>query len=223
MAFDAARLMQSSGIVKEVDLARAREVQVRQGGSLPRICHELGILDEARWARVISKALALPVIELNAVEVEPGARGKAPDLLLRELIAFPFRFRDDGRTLEVAMAEPQDDVGRAQLKAATGCELKIGVAGYRAILEGLARHPHPDSLPEIISQLPFDGRVSGSERAQMLSPEQVKRLEALVQAGGRNARALRAAIDFCIERRVFTADELRLRLQDKNRSETSAG
>ncbi len=66
MAFDAARLMLSAGIVSEADLQRARDIQASQGGSLPRICHELGALDESRWARVVAKALSLPTIDLRA-------------------------------------------------------------------------------------------------------------------------------------------------------------
>ncbi len=233
MAFDAARLMLSAGLVAEADLQRARDTQSRQGGSLPRICHGMGVLDENRWARVVAKSLSLPTIDLATVEVDPAARGKAPDQLLHELAAFPFQLREEGQVLGVAMAEPQDDVGRAQLRAATGCELEIGVAGYRAIEQALASHAErpaePGSAPEAtdarpvvkskkskppVRQAALDGIQPGAEIGG-LTPEDLRLLEALAQAATRSAAALRAAVDLCVERRIFTPDDLRARVSRK--------
>jgi hypothetical protein len=225
MAFDAARLMLSAGIVAEADLQRAREVQTSQGGSLPRICHELGILDESRWARVVAKSLSLPTIDLGTIEVDPAARGKAPDALLRELAAFPFQLREDGQVLGVAMAEPQDDVGRAQLRASTGCELEIGVAGYGAIEQALVNHPvgAAESAPPPVGMdaepeaKPKKGKESAQREAELagMTPEDARLLEALSQAATRSATALRAAVDLCVERRIFTPDDLRARVKRK--------
>ena len=226
MAFDAARLMLSAGIVSEADLQRARDVQATQGGSLPRICHELGALDENRWARVVAKALSLPTIDLGVIEVDVTARGKAPDLLLRELAAFPFQLRDEGRVLGVAMAEPQDDVGRAQLRAATGCELEIGVAGYGDIEQALVNHPQATdksapptagegAKPPTADMAAFGNGRLDAETASM-TPDNARLLEALTQAASRSAGALRAAVDLCVERRLFTADELRARVNRKS-------
>src|SRR5579872_1414715 len=136
--FDAARLLLSAGIVSNPNLTRARAAQASQGGSLPRICHELGVLEETRWVRVLAKALSLPTVDLEAVGIDPSARGRAPEELLHELAAIPYQVREGGRVLRVAMAEPQDDLAKAQLRAATGCELEIAVAGYSAIEAALA-------------------------------------------------------------------------------------
>jgi hypothetical protein len=234
MAFDTARLMLSAGIVSEADLQRAREIQASQGGSLPRICHELGALDENRWARVVAKALSLPTIDLGSIEVDAEARAKAPDLLLRELATFPFQLRDEGRVLGVAMAEPQDDVGRAQLRAATGCELEIGVAGYGDIEQALVTHPQSSDKsapPTAWKGAKPDATTAKGRRAEDLAsfesgmleaeiasitPEHARLLEALTQAASRSAGALRAAVDLCVERRLFTADELRARVNRKS-------
>jgi hypothetical protein len=241
MTFDPSRLMLSAGIVSEAELQRAREAQAIQGGSLPRICHDLGALDEARWARVVAKALSLPTIDLDSVEVDGAALGKAPDSLLRELVAFPFQLRDDGRVLGVAMAEPQDDVARAQLRAATGCELEIGVAGYGAIERALTSHSLPAGVAEPTapaapsdsptgiegfeagqvsrsgeSRPPLEGAEVGGGSRGGPEADQARRLEALSLAAARSASALRAAIDLCVGRRLFTPDDLRARLNRKS-------
>ncbi len=49
-----------------------------------------------------------------------------------------------------------------------------------------------------------------------ITPEQARLLEALTQAASRSAGALRAAVDLFVERRLFTADELRARVNRKS-------
>ncbi len=239
MAFDPARLLQTSGLVSESDLRGALELQSRRGGSLPRICHELGVLDEARWARVLARALSLPAVDLTQIDVEPEARGKVPDALLRQILAFPFQLRDLNRTLVVAMAEPQDDAARAQLKAEAGCEIKIGVASYRQIEQMLDKHPNPHSPSGVsaflaagkANEVDFDGVELGSaeppeavqpdwaeadlvevseptpEPPLELTPEQQGFLRALEQSTAQGKKALRAALDLCVERRVFSVQD----------------
>lgn len=244
MAFDAARLMLSAGLISEGDLARAIETQRQRGGALPRVCYELGVLDEARWASVLARALALPTIDLSQIDVDPAARGKVPEGLLRQLIAFPFQLRDGARTLVLAMAEPQDDVARAQLRAQTGCELKLVVAGYRQIERALDAHRHPRSPagggtvvagargrvgePDFVgrdlganetSEPALEGEEPAFAEAELVGEGEGHALEltaaerALLQALDRNtvqsSRAFQAALELCLERRLFSADELK--------------
>jgi hypothetical protein len=229
MAFDAARLMLSAGVAAEADLQRAREIQAARGGSLPRICVDLGILDEGRWVRLVAKALSLPTVDLDTVLIEPAARRKAPDLLLRELAALPYQLREDGRVLGVAMAEPQDDVAKAQLRAATGCELEISVAGYSAVEKALTDRDESAAGAPPVTNLrrdsgkewssPAEGGLGDNNRfgpgVVDLTPEHARILETLSQAAARSAIALRAAVDLCVERRLFTPDDLKARMGRK--------
>ena len=48
-----------------------------------------------------------------------------------------------------------------------------------------------------------------------MTPEDARLLEALSQAATRSATALRAAVDLCVERRIFTPDDLRARVKRK--------
>jgi hypothetical protein len=223
---DAIQLAIREGLLDETDLPRAREEQRDRGGSLARACVNMGYLDDRALAGALARALGLPRCDLRQVDIDPKAFELISLPVLESLTTVPFQLRQDGKVLVVAMADPQDEPALMRLRELSGIQLKVTVAGYReieAVLAERARKNGPTD-PELMAQavrepthpgeMIFDlaaiQRDAAAMEAAQAAPEksQGDQLKAIEKTMKQSSKALRAALDLCVERNLLTLDEI---------------
>jgi predicted transcriptional regulator len=231
---DPVQLAVREGLLDEVDLARAREVQGQQGGaSLARLCVDMGFLDDAALANALARALNLPRSDVRQISISPEAFGRVPRSVLEAVSAVPFQLKQEGKVLFIAMADPQDERALLRLREVSGLQLRVTVAGYGEIATVLAEHAakeSPNDLerraqsvrePTHPGEAIFDLAAIGREAAQLdadpsgaaragggplLSEEE--RLKALQKTVKQSSKALRAALDLCVEKGAFALEDI---------------
>ncbi len=65
-----AKHLVDAGLVSEADLAKANEIQKKDGGSLGQALVRSGIIDETTYTEFMGKVYGLPVVFLDHVDIE---------------------------------------------------------------------------------------------------------------------------------------------------------
>ncbi|MBI1951775.1 MAG: Flp pilus assembly complex ATPase component TadA [Acidobacteria bacterium] len=143
-------ILLQSGLVDEAGLAKAIEIQARDGGSLGRIVSELGLTSEEDAARAVARGLGLEYIHLD--ETGPPAAGdqQLPAAFCRQRKVLPLGAQ--GRSLRLAMSDPLDHATIQDVEFRTSKWIVAVVASESAIMKML-KHLFPDQ-PE--SGVPYD-------------------------------------------------------------------
>jgi type IV pilus assembly protein PilB len=132
-----------SGLVEQSGLARALELQARDGGSLGRILAELGIAEEEKVSRVIATSLGLEYTVLDPEELTTDPALSLPPEFCRNRLVVPLGAQ--GRALRLAMADPLDQSTIQDVGFRTSRWVTAVVASETAILAALRRlHPELD-------------------------------------------------------------------------------
>jgi hypothetical protein len=223
---DPVQLAVREGLLSETDLPRAREVQLDRGGPLARVCVDMGYLDDRALASALARVLNLPRSDLRQIDIDPQAFGRVPRAVLESVSAVPFQLRQDGKVLVVAVADPQDERGLLRLRELSGLQLKVTVAGYREIEGVLAQYARTDGPtdPELMAQsvrepthpgeMIFDlsaiGRDAAGMEAEQAAPvnNESEHLKALAKTMKQSSKALRAALDLCVERDLISMEDI---------------
>jgi len=138
-------LLIKANVLQESQLRSALAEQKKWGGRLGEILVRMNFLTEDMLVRALSKQLAIPSVNLDAVEaVPPHVLRKLPIEIARDFDAVPLQLRDDSKTLVIAMSEPQNIADLDTLRARTGCRIVAQIAGHTAIKRALARFYEPE-------------------------------------------------------------------------------
>jgi type IV pilus assembly protein PilB len=141
-------LLIESQLVTASRLDEALLQQSASGKRLGELLVELGAIDDFDLARVLSGRLGVPLADLRRDTPDDAAIALIPESLARSHVAIPVG-RADG-SLQIAMADPQDDIATKELSAAAGMPVIRMIAppsdirraidkSYRA-LAGVSRH-----------------------------------------------------------------------------------
>jgi type IV pilus assembly protein PilB len=152
-------LLLESELVTTSRLEEALLQQSASGKRLGELLVELGAIDDFDLARVLSGRLGLPLADLRKDVPEEGAIALISESLARAHVAIPVRISDAG--LQMAMADPQDDIATKELADAAGMPVIRMIAppsdirraidkSYRA-LAGVGRHVDAFLAAEAIS------------------------------------------------------------------------
>jgi type IV pilus assembly protein PilB len=119
-----ADLLETTGLVPADRLAQAR---ARAGtGSLAQALVEEGIAEGTGVARVAAQHSHLPLIDLQAEDIDRTAANAIPTHVLTRAVALPYRL--EGDRLFVAIADPTNVQTIDELRLATRYTLELGVA-----------------------------------------------------------------------------------------------
>lgn len=133
-------LLIKANVLREDQLKAALVEQQKWGGRLGDILVRMNILAEDMIVRALAKQLNIPPLNLDAVQgIPPHVKQKVPAATAKELEALPIQLRDEGRTLVVAMAEPQDIQILDTLRAISKCKIVPNIAGRSAIQRAFAK------------------------------------------------------------------------------------
>jgi hypothetical protein len=133
-------LLVKAKVISESQLKAALNEQQRWGGKLGEILVRMNILSEEMLVKALSKQLNVPTVNLETVQgIAPHVRAKVPADVARDLVALPLQLRDDGKTLLVAMAEPQNIKHLDTLRSVSRCRIVPQLAGRQAVARAFSR------------------------------------------------------------------------------------
>jgi hypothetical protein len=133
-------LLLKARAISETQLKAALSEQQKWGGRLGEILVRMNILTEEMLVKALSKQLALPAVNLDGVQgIPPQVKARIPAQMAKDYAALPIQIRDEGKTLVVAMAEPQNIEHVDMLRSVARCRIVVQVAGRSAIARAFGR------------------------------------------------------------------------------------
>jgi hypothetical protein len=133
-------LLVKAKVISESQLKAALAEQQKWGGKLGELLVRMNFLTEDMLVKALSKQMNVPAVNLDAIEGIPGhVRAKVPPEVARDLVVLPLQLRDEGKTLLVAMAEPQNLKHLDTLRSVSRCRITPQLAGRQAIAKSFAR------------------------------------------------------------------------------------
>jgi hypothetical protein len=228
-------LLLKARAITDSQLRSALSEQQKWGGRLGEILVRMNILTEEMLVKALSKQLALPAVNLDSVQGIPAhVRGKIPAQLAKDFAAVPVQLRDDGKTLVVAMAEPQNIEHIDTMRSVARCRIVVQVAGrsaiaraYRRFYEGVDEGADLEGSFKVVdasgntvirtTEEVLKGAPATKARAEAApspagkAPGEI--LSAIEEGQRREVAALKAMVELLIEKGVFTRDEYLARLK----------
>jgi type IV pilus assembly protein PilB len=130
-----------SEVIRESGILSSDKVDVVQrrasGGSFSDALVQEGFASSLGVARALAEQYHLPLVDLAIAGVDAGAAKLIPLPVLERVCAIPFA--SDGKTIKVAITNPQDVRGLDELKFATRLNVVFHVAARSDVLTELRR------------------------------------------------------------------------------------
>jgi type IV pilus assembly protein PilB len=153
----AQKLLESS-LISQDQLARALESQQSQGGTLSYNLVKTGAISEMAFAEFMGQVYNVPAVDLDAVPIEPSAVDLIPSDVATKFQVVPLK--REGRTLTVAMANPDNIFAIDDIKFITGFDVRPVVATETAIKRCIDRlYDSADSLATIMGEIEDDFEI----------------------------------------------------------------
>ncbi|MCK9994793.1 MAG: Flp pilus assembly complex ATPase component TadA, partial [Candidatus Krumholzibacteria bacterium] len=144
-----------AGLVDEATLAKGRELQKKEGGSLGQALVKIGVIDETTYSEFVGKTYNLPVLSLDKTDIEMECIDMIPGDVARKFQVLPICRA--GRVLTLAMANPSNIFAIDDIKFITGLDVQPAVAGERAIKKYIDKfYATTDSLAAIMEGIEDD-------------------------------------------------------------------
>jgi type IV pilus assembly protein PilB len=142
-------------LIDEAGLARAKEIQKKDGGSLGQALVRAGAIDETAYVTFVGKHFNLPVIDLAKADIATECLDLIPADVASKFQVLPIARR--GRVLTVAMANPSNIFAIDDIKFITGLDVQPAVAGEMAIKKAIDKYyATTDSLASIMEGIEDD-------------------------------------------------------------------
>jgi type IV pilus assembly protein PilB len=143
------------GLVDEAGLAKGREIQRKDGGSLGQALIKLGFIDDTTYSEFVGKIYNLPVLSLEKTDVEMECIDMIPGDVARKFQVLPICRA--GRVLTVAMSNPSNIFAIDDIKFITGLDVQPAVAGEMALKKYIDKfYATTDSLASIMEGIEDD-------------------------------------------------------------------
>jgi hypothetical protein len=227
-------LLVKAKVLQAGQLQAAIAEQQRWGGKLGEILVRMSLITEELLVRALSKQLAIPLANVDAIQsIPPHVKSKIPVETARALNALPIELKDLGKTLVVAMAEPQNLQHLDTLHAISKCRIVAQFAGRTAIARAFTRFYQAgadlkeqegsfklvNALGEtMLKKAPTARPTAGAPSrgaattvptptAEPTSAEALALLGTVEDLQRHEIAALKALVEMLIEKGVFTRDE----------------
>ena len=153
----AQKLLESS-LISQDQLARALESQQSQGGTLSYNLVKTGAISEMAFAEFMGQVYNVPAVDLDMVAIEPSAVDLIPSDVATKFQVVPLK--REGRTLTVAMANPDNIFAIDDIKFITGFDVRPVVATETAIKRCIDRlYDSADPLATIMGEIEEDFEI----------------------------------------------------------------
>lgn len=153
----AQKLVESS-LVSQDQLARALESQQSSGGTLSYNLVKTGAISEMAFAEFMGQVYNVPAVDLDAVPIDANAVDLIPSDVATKFQVVPLK--REGRTLTLAMANPDNIFAIDDIKFITGFDVRPVVATETAIKRCIDRmYDSADSLATIMGEIEEDFEI----------------------------------------------------------------
>src|SRR5664280_885325 len=125
-----------AGVIDEVQLNDALEVQKATGGQLGKVLVELGYASQAAILAILAEQIGIPFIDLAQRHPDPTAVAVVPRDLANRYALMPVGFDERGRLI-VAMADPQNVLALDDLRIITGYDCVPAIATRDDIMSSI--------------------------------------------------------------------------------------
>ena len=231
-------LLVKAKVISDSQLKAALAEQQKWGGKLGELLVRMNFLTEDMLVKALSKQMNVPAVNLESVtSVPPHVRAKIPPDVARDLVALPLQLRDEGKTLLVAMAEPQNLKHLDTLRSVSRLRIVSQLAGRQAIArafsrfyEGEAELDDSESSFKLVDAqghtvvkntadlekrpaAPKPAPAAPVARAPVETPTSLagktpgEQLRAIEEAQRKEVTALKGLVELMIEKGVFTREE----------------
>ena len=164
-------LLVRTGLIESTGLERAREIQLKNGGSLGKILADLGLVDEIAVSRAIARALKLDCLGEDLPEVLPECAGLLPVDFCRNRLVIPLSV--NGNSLRLAMVDPLDYATIRDVLFRTSKEVVAVCANESTILAllGQSRSDATESQKtyEMLTNVTPEGEIVSEEEPDVVS------------------------------------------------------
>jgi len=157
----AQKLLESS-LISQDQLALALESQQSGGGTLSYNLVKTGAISEMAFAEFMGQVYNVPAVDLDAVSIDGNAVDLIPSDVATKFQVVPLK--REGRTLTVAMANPDNIFAIDDIKFITGFDVRPVVATETAIKRCIDRlYDSADSLASIMGEMEEDFEIVEEE------------------------------------------------------------
>ncbi len=133
-------LLIKANVLQESQLKAALAEQQKWGGKLGEILVRMSLVTEDLLVRALSKQLNVAAAPLDSIQgIPPHVKVKIPVATARDYQVVPLQLRDEGKTLVVAMVDPQNVEQIDALRSITKCRIMPQLAGRTSIARAVAR------------------------------------------------------------------------------------
>jgi hypothetical protein len=158
-----ADILLKNGVIDELQFRSATAHVERWGGRIAHVLAEIGLADEDRIVDTLAQALRVDRIRLGALARHAQAANIDAKFAAQRAI-LPVCFKDDGKVLVVAMADPLDLDTMDEIQRRSRARVMPNVASEREIKSAIARLYHGQKgIAEV--PRPPSGEVAGTEVA----------------------------------------------------------
>ncbi len=142
-------LLVKAKVISDSQLKAALHEQQKWGGRLGELLVRMNFVTEDMLVKALSKQLNLVTVNLDSISaIPPHVKARMPVDVARDLVALPLQLRDEGKTLVVVMAEPQNVKHVDTIRSVSRCRVITQIAGRQAIARAFARFYEAD--PDVI-------------------------------------------------------------------------
>jgi hypothetical protein len=149
-------LLVKAGVITELQLKAALAEQSQWGGKLGDILVRMEFVTEEVLVRALSKQTGIPRAELGGTPNAQALEKIAPDIA-EEYGVVPIELQDDGRTLVLAMSDPNNVMITDHLQTVTGVRIVPRLAGASAVRHAISRWYRGEELRDEVT----DPRAAG--------------------------------------------------------------
>jgi type IV pilus assembly protein PilB len=129
----------AEGVLDETRLRAALIEQQRWGGPLGRLLVDMKLVDESTLVAALSRQLAIPLVDLDAIEIPQDVIALVPGELCDQNSVIPFA-RPMGKFLDLAMADPTNAGIVDELQIRTRLNVRPHLAGPKQLERAISKY-----------------------------------------------------------------------------------
>ena len=141
-------------LVSEADIAKAKEIYVKEGGSLSEILVRMKVISRADLLAAVSEGLGFPAISLSRFKIDPETLKVVPKRMITFHKMLPLS--RIGKFLTVAMVDPLNIFAMDDLKTITGMDVSPVIASEEDIdeaIRGYFEKPADEEISSIVDDI----------------------------------------------------------------------
>ncbi|MFW5997815.1 MAG: GspE/PulE family protein [Desulfovermiculus sp.] len=168
--------------LSQEQMANIKRLQRGQGYGLLRAAFDLGVLSAEDYVRFAASQYRLPVVQPGDLQVPEEVRQILPLDVCQKYSCIPFK--QQGKHLYLAIAEPDNILAQDDIRFMTGMEVVVHVAAPSWVQEALdfldpGESGQDEKISETLAQ--FDGQGLAWEQAERREAEEGSLLEEATQ------------------------------------------